>query len=180
LKLNVAAGFHVDHVLLCREGWRINHKKIGRIYRELGLRLRNETQKRRVKAKLRDDRREAARPNETWAMDFVHDQLATERKIRILKLVDILSRYSLAIDSRFSYQDDVWFGFSIKSAPRSAIRAPFKLTRGRSSSRAISSTGPTSVASRSTSRGQAIRLTTPSSKPSTVASARNVLTPIGS
>lgn len=33
--------------------------------------------KRRVKAKLRDDRRPATRSNETWAMDFVHDQLAT-------------------------------------------------------------------------------------------------------
>ena len=58
---------------------RINQKKTRRIYRELGLQLRNKTPKRRVKAKLRDDRRPATRPNETWAMDFVHDQLATGR-----------------------------------------------------------------------------------------------------
>ena len=44
---------------------------------ELGLQLRNKTPKRRVKAKLREDRRPATRSTETWAMDFVHAQLAT-------------------------------------------------------------------------------------------------------
>lgn len=40
--------------------------------------LRNKTPKRRVRAKLRDDRKDATQPNNTWAMDFVHDQLATK------------------------------------------------------------------------------------------------------
>lgn len=51
-------------------------KKTRRIYSKLGLQLRNKHPKRRVKAKLREDRRDAAGPNEVWAMDFVHDQLA--------------------------------------------------------------------------------------------------------
>jgi putative transposase len=93
------------HVLLRREGWRINQKKTRRIYRELGLQLRNKTPKRRVKAKLRDDRK-ATRPNETWAMDFVHDQLATGRKIRVLTVVDTFTRFSPAIDPRFSYRGE--------------------------------------------------------------------------
>ena len=100
----VRYGYRRVHVLLRREGWRINQKKTRRIYRELGLQLRNKTPKRRVKAKLRDDRRDATRPNETWAMDFVHDQLATGRKIRVLTVVDTLSRYAPVIDPRFSYQ----------------------------------------------------------------------------
>jgi putative transposase len=62
------------------------------------------TPKRRVKAKLRDDRTAAVRPNETWAMDFVHDQLATGRKLRILTVVDTFSRYSPVLDPRFSYR----------------------------------------------------------------------------
>jgi putative transposase len=77
----VRYGYRRVHVLLRREGWCINQKKTRRIYRELGLQLRNKTPKRRVKAKLREDRRIATRPNETWAMDFVHDQLATGRKL---------------------------------------------------------------------------------------------------
>lgn len=61
----------------------IDQKKTCRIYRELGLQLRDKTLTRRVNAKPRDDRRPATRANETWAMDFVHDQLATGYKLRV-------------------------------------------------------------------------------------------------
>jgi putative transposase len=98
----VRYGYRRVHVLLRREGWSLNQKKTRRIYRELGLQLRNKTPKRRVKAKLRDDRREATRPNETWAMDFVHDQLAAGSKIRVLTIVDLFSRYAPVLDPRFS------------------------------------------------------------------------------
>lgn len=84
----------------------INHKKTRRIYTELGLQLRNKTPKRRVKAKLRDDRRDAAGANETWAMDFVHDQLATGRRLRVLTIVDTYSRFAPALDARFSYSGE--------------------------------------------------------------------------
>ena len=57
----------------------MNAKRIYRLYRDLGLQLRNKVPKRRVKAKLRVDRRPAQRANETWTMDFVHDQLDTSR-----------------------------------------------------------------------------------------------------
>jgi putative transposase len=88
----VRYGYRRVHVLLRREGRPINQKRTRRIYRELGLQLRNKTPKRRVKAKLREDRRPATRSNETWAMDFVHDQLATGRKVRVLTIVDTFSR----------------------------------------------------------------------------------------
>ena len=100
----VRYGYRRVHVLLRRDGWRINQKKTRRIYRELGLQLRNKTPKRRVKAKLRDDRRNATRPNETWAMDFVHDQLATGTKLRVLTIVDTFSRFSPALEPRFSFR----------------------------------------------------------------------------
>jgi putative transposase len=82
----------------------INMKRTRRIYAELGLQLRNKTPKRRVKAKLREDRSPAAMPNETWAMDFVHDQLATGKRLRVLTVVDIFSKFSPAVDPRFSYR----------------------------------------------------------------------------
>ena len=100
----VRYGYRRVHVLLRREGWCINQKKTRRIYRELGLQLRNKTPKRRVKAKLREDRRIATRPNETWAMDFVHDQLATGRKLRVLTVVDTFSRFSPALEPRFTFR----------------------------------------------------------------------------
>ena len=97
-------GYRRVHVLLRREGWSLGQNKTRRIYRELGLQLRNKTPKRRVKAKLRDDRRPATRSNETWAMDFVHDQLATGRKLRVLTIVDTFSRYSPALEPRFTFR----------------------------------------------------------------------------
>lgn len=84
----------------------MNAKKVYRLYTEMGLQLRNKTPKRRVKAKLRDDRTSATRTNQVWAMDFVHDQLATGRKIRILTIVDTFSRFSPAVDPRFSYRGE--------------------------------------------------------------------------
>ncbi|MCW2130619.1 hypothetical protein M2226_009418 [Bradyrhizobium elkanii] len=86
--VRVRYGYRRVHVLLRREGWCHGQNKTRRIYRELGLQLRNKTPKRRVKAKLRDDRRPATRSNETWAMDFVHDQLATGHKLRVLTIID--------------------------------------------------------------------------------------------
>jgi putative transposase len=94
------------HVLLRRDGWMINKKKTQRIYRELGLQLRPKTPKRRVKAKLRDDRKDATHAQKTWAMDFVHDQLATGAKLRILTVVDLFSRLSPVIDPRLSYRGE--------------------------------------------------------------------------
>ena len=102
----VRYGYRRVHVLLCREGWMINMKKTRRIYNELGLQLRNKHPKRRVKAKLRQDRQEAVVPNDVWAMDFVHDQLATGRKLRVLTIVDTHSRYCPAADPRFTYRGE--------------------------------------------------------------------------
>jgi putative transposase len=100
----VRYGYRRIHVLLRREGWSVNSKRVYRLYRELGLQLRNKTPKRRVRAKLREGRVPATRANETWAMDFVHDQLATGRKLRVLTIVDTFSRFSPAVEARFNFR----------------------------------------------------------------------------
>ncbi|MCL9998660.1 MAG: IS3 family transposase [Erythrobacter sp.] len=103
---HVRYGYRRVYHILRREGWVVNAKKVYRLYKELGLQLRNKTPKRRVKAKLREDRTPAIRPNDVWAMDFVHDQLATGRKLRILTVVDTYSRLSPVVDPRFSYRGE--------------------------------------------------------------------------
>lgn len=100
----VRYGYRRVHVLLKREG--VNPKQIYRLYKEMDLQLRNKVPKRRVKAKLRADRTEPTHSNHVWAMDFVHDQLATGRKIRVLTVVDTFSRFSPAVDARFSYKGE--------------------------------------------------------------------------
>jgi putative transposase len=59
-----------------------------------------------VKAALRADRTPPSRSNEVWAMDFVHDQLATGRKIRVLTVIDTFSRFSPVVDARFAYRGE--------------------------------------------------------------------------
>ena len=59
-----------------------------------------------MKAKLREDRAAPSAANQVWAMDFVHDQLATGRKPRVLTVVDTWSRFSPVIDPRFSYRGE--------------------------------------------------------------------------
>ncbi len=99
-------GYRRVHVLLKHEGWEINAQKTYRIYKELGMQLRNKTPKRRVMVKLREDRVEAVRPNEVWAMNLVHDQLATGRKFRVLTVVDTFSLYVPVLNARFSYRGE--------------------------------------------------------------------------
>lgn len=79
-------------------------KRIYRIYRDPGLQFRKKPPKRRVRAKLCDDRQAAVRPNDVWAMDFVHDQLATGQKLRVLTIVETFSRYCPGLDVRFRYR----------------------------------------------------------------------------
>lgn len=100
----VRYGYRRIHVLLRREGWRVNAKRVCRLYREMGLQLRNKSPKRRVKAKLREGRSPASAANQVWAMDFVHDQLFDGRKIRVLAIIDTFTRLSPAIDVRQSFR----------------------------------------------------------------------------
>ena len=48
----VRYGYRRVHYVLRREGWEVNPKRVYRIYKEMGLQLRNKSPKRRVKAKL--------------------------------------------------------------------------------------------------------------------------------
>jgi putative transposase len=100
----VRYGYRRVHVLLRREGWRVNHKRVRRLYQEEGLQLRNKSPKRKVSAKLREDRTVATAPNECWSMDFLSDQLFDGRKVRVLAIVDNYTRLSPAIEVRMSYR----------------------------------------------------------------------------
>jgi len=90
-------GYRRIHLFLRRKGWRVNHKRVYRIYRTEGLAVRRRRRKRRgssARAKLPVP----TRVNERWSMDFVHDTLATGRKFRTLNVVDDLTREALAIE----------------------------------------------------------------------------------
>ena len=93
----VGYGYRRLHILLQREGWNVNHKRVYRLYREEGLGMRKRPPRRRVACIKREIRPTATRKNECWSMDFVSDQLYDGRRIRVLTLVDNHTRESLAL-----------------------------------------------------------------------------------
>ena len=78
-------------MLLQREGWKVNAKRIYRIYVEEGLLVRTKERK-KVAVKSRVPLSVAVRPNERWSMDFVHDRTADGRWFRVLTVVDQFTR----------------------------------------------------------------------------------------
>lgn len=90
-------GYRRIHVLLRRGGWRINHKRVYRIYRADGLAVRRRKRK-RLYAGARTVLPAPSRPNERWSMDFTLDTLSTSRKFRTLNIVDDFTRECLAIE----------------------------------------------------------------------------------
>jgi putative transposase len=96
-RLRELAGTHVRYgyrrltVLLRREGWHVNAKRVYRLYREEELIVR--TKQRRKMARRRPvPSGVAVRPNQCWSMDFVSDKLADGRSFRILTVVDQFTR----------------------------------------------------------------------------------------
>ncbi len=90
-------GYRRVHVLLRREGFKDNHKRVYRLYREQGLSLRYKRPKRNKAAQLRQPKTLASQINQMWSMDFVADNMFDGRKLRMLTVVDCCSRESLAI-----------------------------------------------------------------------------------
>jgi putative transposase len=97
----VRYGYRRLHVLLQREGWQVNHKRVYRLYRQEGLALRRRCRRKRA-SPVRVMQHRAQAPNERWSMDFVSDTLATGQRFRALTLVDNFSRVSPAIEVDFS------------------------------------------------------------------------------
>jgi putative transposase len=93
----VGYGYRRLHILLWREGWRVNHKRVYRLYRDEGLGMRKKTPRRRRACLKRELRPAVVEKNECWSMDFMSDQLFDGRRIRVLTLVDNHTRESLAI-----------------------------------------------------------------------------------
>jgi putative transposase len=92
------------HILLRREGWHVNIKRVARLYREEGLAIRTKTPRRRRAAVIRETPAQPTAINQSWAMDFMHDVLADGTKIRLLTIVDIFSRESVALEADFGFK----------------------------------------------------------------------------
>ncbi len=116
----VRYGYKRIHVLLRREGWQVNHKRVYRLYCEEGLNLRVKHKRKRPGAALRLPRQQAQGINDTWSMDFVSDSLFNGSRFRVLTVVDNYSRECLALE----------VGQSIRGEQVTAVLNRLKYNRG--------------------------------------------------
>jgi transposase InsO family protein len=92
-------GYRRITALLRAEGWRVNHKRVERIWRREGLRV-PARQPKRGRLWLNDGscvRLRPERANHVWAYDFVEDRTRDGRKLRLLNVVDEFTRECLCI-----------------------------------------------------------------------------------
>jgi transposase InsO family protein len=87
-------GYRRVAALLRAEGWRVNNKRVRRLWRREGLKIPRKVKKKR---RLGHDgngctRRRATRMNEVWSYDFLFDQTADGRRLKILPIVDEFTR----------------------------------------------------------------------------------------
>ena len=103
-------GYRRITALLHREGWRVNHKRVERIWKREGLKVPKK-QPRRGRLWLNNGSCVRLRPehrDHVWSYDFVHDRTADGRPIRLLVIIDEHTRECLAIDvGRRLTSDDV-------------------------------------------------------------------------
>jgi putative transposase len=89
-------GYRRLQVLLQREGWQVNHKRIYRLYVEEKLALRRKRGRKR--STVRQPLPEAVAANQVWSVDFMTDALSSGRRFRTLNIVDDYTRECLALE----------------------------------------------------------------------------------
>jgi len=89
-------GYRRLQVLLGREGWQVNHKRVYRLYVEEKLSLRRKRGRKR--SGVRQPLPEPVAANQVWSVDFMTDALSSGRRFRTLNIVDDYTRECLAIE----------------------------------------------------------------------------------
>jgi len=98
-------GYRRLHVLLQREGWQVNHKRVYRLYRKAGLSVRRRKRK-RVLLDRGKPQTILAKPNYRWSMDFVSDTTSSGQRFRTLVVLDEATRECLTCEVDTSLTGD--------------------------------------------------------------------------
>jgi putative transposase len=95
---HVRYGYRRLTVLLRREGWKVNAKRIYRLYTAEQLIVRTKL-RRKIARRQRGRMAMATAPNQCWSMDFMSDKLADGRSFRILTVVDQFTRECVCLEA---------------------------------------------------------------------------------
>jgi len=122
-------GYRKITQLLHIEGWKVNHKRVERLWREEGLQL-PQRHKKRKRLYHKDSSVIRLRPqhsNHIWSIDFVHDKLTNGRSYKMLTAIDEYTREALcvAVRPKMNANDvlDVLFDLILKRGKPRFIRS---------------------------------------------------------
>jgi putative transposase len=117
-------GYRRIWALLRREGWGVNRKRVQRLWREEGLRVPQRQRKRRRLGSSENgtQRLSATHKNHVWSYDFVMDQTADGRRLKLLPIVDEFTReaHAILVDRSITARDVVGllkYLFSVHGEP---------------------------------------------------------------
>ena len=126
----VRYGYRRLTVLLRREGWAVNAKRIYRLYDEEQLKVRS-VERKKIGRRQRVAQPPAAAPNQAWAADFVSDKLTDGRAYRILTVIDQFTRECIALVAERSMSGpQVVAAFSQAIGERGAVPRSITLDNG--------------------------------------------------
>ncbi len=117
---HVRYGYRRLTVLLRREGWRVNAKRVYRLYDQENLKVRS-VERKKISRRQRVSQGPATGPNQCWSADFVSDKLTDGRSYRILTVIDQFTRECVALEA-----DRSLHGRNVVAALTGAITEPWQ------------------------------------------------------
>lgn len=92
-------GYKRAHAIAIKSGFKVNRKRVQRIWREEGLKVTHKAKKRSRLGHSTTEAKylEAARSDHVWAIDYQDDQTSDGRRLRMLNIVDEFTREALSI-----------------------------------------------------------------------------------